>query len=439
MKTRLACCLLATAAACGGGSSATQPDKPADPPEWEIRPERATKKEPPPPPAKIEAIALPATLLIGEEGGPGDELGAALVLRGDQLFAGAPGHEVGKAKAGAVHVLERQGGRWVETDRLVSSSPVAGGRFGHAVALTPSGWLFVGAPGEEDGWGKVYVFHRTPPPKGKPGPGKWTLAGALRGVVSGAGDGEVRVSGFGQILVASDDLLAVGAPATARLGGKHSQKGSITGALLTFRRADKAWQLAGHTLGQLPGYAASVALVGEQVLVDDGGAVALYGPTAGKPVARLAETGGPRLASGGDTVAMLAGGLGSQKSTHFTQLALAPAAVTRGGTTITAINEAAGAPLGVDGARALSVGETALGPAAVLLQRDAAGAWTACTPFVANPTAAADLPVDGLELRALGRAAVIDGAALALGADLDDGRGAVALFSTDEVAAACRR
>ncbi len=75
----------------------------------------------------------------------GDDFGAAVAVDGDLTVVGAPDHN---GSRGAVYVFERQqNGTWTEKQKLTDPSPVAGARFGAAVAIEGNN-ILVGAPGD---------------------------------------------------------------------------------------------------------------------------------------------------------------------------------------------------------------------------------------------------------------------------------------------------
>lgn len=93
----------------------------------------------------------------GAAAGANSGFGEALALIGDRLVVGAPRDATNDV--GAVYVYERQGSDWNFVIR--HSYELAGSRFGAAVALSTSGLLVVGAPGEAGGGanaGAAYLY-----------------------------------------------------------------------------------------------------------------------------------------------------------------------------------------------------------------------------------------------------------------------------------------
>ncbi len=100
---------------------------------------------------------LEDTVEPGAAAGSASGFGEALALVGDRLVIGAP--RDGNTDVGAVYVYERQGSDWNLVVR--HSYELPGSRFGAAVALSSTGLLVVGAPGEAGGGanaGAAYLF-----------------------------------------------------------------------------------------------------------------------------------------------------------------------------------------------------------------------------------------------------------------------------------------
>jgi choice-of-anchor B domain-containing protein len=84
-------------------------------------------------------------------------LGAALLVQGGELYAGAPGSD---SLAGAVYRFRTSGsGKWDQTGRLTASTPEHPAFFGRALAAYGTD-LLVGAPLSDQGIGAVHVFRR---------------------------------------------------------------------------------------------------------------------------------------------------------------------------------------------------------------------------------------------------------------------------------------
>ncbi len=90
--------------------------------------------------------ALEATL-VASDAAPDDVFGLAVAIGGDTLWVGAPGRDEGR---GAVYGFRQVAGVWTEVARVGAALPVAGERFGAAVAAD-AGLLLVGAPQADAG------------------------------------------------------------------------------------------------------------------------------------------------------------------------------------------------------------------------------------------------------------------------------------------------
>jgi hypothetical protein len=97
------------------------------------------------------------------------DFGAAVDLDGTVLVVGSPSEDSSDDpndfNSGAARVYERQGGMWVERQKLTAPTQIAGEQFGSAVgvALGDDGvdFMVVGAPGYQSGSGRAYVYRRT--------------------------------------------------------------------------------------------------------------------------------------------------------------------------------------------------------------------------------------------------------------------------------------
>jgi len=98
--------------------------------------------------------------LTARDGVQGDIFGDAVAVSGSTLVVGAHGDNNAQ---GAAYVFNRQGGNWVETQKLTASDGAAGDQFSDSVAVSGS-TIVVGAPFKTIGGhlfqGAVYVFER---------------------------------------------------------------------------------------------------------------------------------------------------------------------------------------------------------------------------------------------------------------------------------------
>jgi uncharacterized repeat protein (TIGR01451 family) len=138
--------------------------------------------------AKLTAVGDP----IGDEF---EAFGSTVAADGDTLVAGAPGHNLPWARAGAAYVFVRTAGTWTLEAKLSPTGPTAVEGFG--VAVTVSGdTVVVGA--SDDSATEAYVFVRTS--------GVWMEEARVAGSDTETGDD------FGKALSIDGDTLVVGAP-----------------------------------------------------------------------------------------------------------------------------------------------------------------------------------------------------------------------------------
>ncbi len=154
----------------------------------------------------------------------GASFGAALLVRGDTAFIGAPGDRA----AGAVFVYQRDSTspRWLPTGRVLPFDGSFGARFGTAFAFVGAE-LWVGAPGANGFQGRVYRFSRDTT--------GWTAA-----TKTGIPNLEPGAS-FGGTLAVSGGVAVVGVP------GQDFEQG---GAVFFTRGATASWKLASHVVGE---------------------------------------------------------------------------------------------------------------------------------------------------------------------------------------------
>jgi len=169
--------------------------------------------------------------LVAADGGPGDQLGAALALSAQVLLVGAPGRDSAR---GAVLAFRRgRDGAWTEQTRLTSAGTAAGDRFGAALALAGDRAV-VGAPGPRGGnpaqmrTGHAFVF--------RGGSGSWNEEARL-GVQN-----DTTVRAFGAAVLLDGAEAFVSSPASD--GG--------VGAVFQFRREASGWQEVGRLAPATP-------------------------------------------------------------------------------------------------------------------------------------------------------------------------------------------
>ena len=138
-----------------------------------------------------------AQKLTASDGAAGDNFGHAVAVRGSTIVVGAYHDDVGgNPDQGSVYVFNRQGGNWVETQKLTASDGAADLAFGWSVAFSGS-TVVVGAIGDNVFRGAVYVFNRQG--------GSWVEGQKLIASDGGVGDF------FGFSVAVSGSTVVVGA------------------------------------------------------------------------------------------------------------------------------------------------------------------------------------------------------------------------------------
>jgi len=95
--------------------------------------------------------------LTPSDGAGNDKFGSSVSIRGDYAIVGAPGH--GDADTGAAYVFKRDNLAWVQQAKLSVSHGGAGAAAGTSVAIDGD-CAIVGAPGDNNHRGAVYIFRR---------------------------------------------------------------------------------------------------------------------------------------------------------------------------------------------------------------------------------------------------------------------------------------
>jgi len=180
------------------------------------------------------------------------QFGRAFDVSGDLIVLGDGALGFG----GTAFVMHRAAWGWKSEASLFSSAPVAGGRFGDAVAIAGD-WAAVGAPGELGGAGAVHVFRRV---CDAGAPCSWAWTARLTPAQGAAGDrfGAALALDGGRLVVAApfSDLAAEDAGALFvfdEAGGSWSQTQALTAG---------AGAAAGDALGGCVALAGSVAVAG---------------------------------------------------------------------------------------------------------------------------------------------------------------------------------
>lgn len=112
--------------------------------------------------------------LTASDVGPEQGFGKAVAILGQRIVVGAPDHDEGADRAGAAYVFELQGSAWTQTAELLDPLPEAGDQLGTAVAIEGD-YVFAGAPADVHAGmqsGSVFVFQFNDL-------GEWSLYGKL--------------------------------------------------------------------------------------------------------------------------------------------------------------------------------------------------------------------------------------------------------------------
>jgi hypothetical protein len=88
-----------------------------------------------------------------------DEFGSAGAISGNTLVVGAPDVDFdGNSNQGVAYVFVKSGSAWVQAAELIGSDGRPEDEFGAAVAIAVNGTVVVGAPDKDSGAGEAYVF-----------------------------------------------------------------------------------------------------------------------------------------------------------------------------------------------------------------------------------------------------------------------------------------
>jgi len=173
------------------------------------------------------------------------EFGASVAQHNDLAFIGAPGENDG---AGAVYVFKKGDGSWSQQARLANPDTSRGTSFGSALAVEGS-QLFIGAPRHKGG--AVYVFGNEM--------GSWKKQAIL---VNDNVDEEAR---FGSTINLRGKLALIGAP--RQTGG--------SGAVFVFQN-NNGWKATGQLVaydgGPRYGFGSAMAFVGNKAWIGAPGA-----------------------------------------------------------------------------------------------------------------------------------------------------------------------
>ncbi|NOT02628.1 MAG: hypothetical protein HOP29_18640 [Phycisphaerales bacterium] len=187
--------------------------------------------------------------LTASGGGPNDEFGSSVSVRGDVICVGAPRDRTpGGSYVGSAYIYRLDGDAWIEEQKIEPSS-AANGLAGGSVGLSDQR-LFIGAPGVRRAYVYVYDDDAT----------EWVLSQTL------AASDDVTGNQFGQSVALWEDWAVVGAPGAPGIGGAANR-----GAAYLFQFDGAQWierrKLVAPGGGSDDKFAWSVALDGGLAVV----------------------------------------------------------------------------------------------------------------------------------------------------------------------------
>jgi hypothetical protein len=104
--------------------------------------------------------------IVADENWVYNEAAMPVGLISDMMLVGIPNDSEAAASAGAVWVFKREGGQWVQKQKILPVDPLMGMHFGWSLSVeeqidTGEAWLVVGAPHTNTSEGRVYLFERS--------------------------------------------------------------------------------------------------------------------------------------------------------------------------------------------------------------------------------------------------------------------------------------
>ena len=198
----------------------------------------------------VTPLVINEQKLTASDGARGHRFGFSVAISGSILVVGAEGDVLNDNTQDVVYIFERQGGSWVEMQKLTSSDGLPTHGFGFSVAVSGS-TILVGAPFDAisgNNQGSVSVFERQG--------GSWVETQKL------TGSDERPQQQFGRSIAFSGSTIVVGAP----FDGNVEQ-----GAAYVFNRQGGSWsetqKLIASDGAQLEFFGTSVAVSGSTIAV----------------------------------------------------------------------------------------------------------------------------------------------------------------------------
>ncbi|MDE0506987.1 MAG: hypothetical protein OXI86_23155 [Candidatus Poribacteria bacterium] len=163
--------------------------------------------------------------LVPQNLGKSSAFGEAVLIVGDTVIVGAPGHTHGDTRfAGAVYIFTREGDAWRQKAKLTANDAAASDRFGNSLALSGK-TLLVGAPLRDTQAGKdagvVYVFSLDGD--------TWKHGAKL------AAKGTRKNDHFGTSVATTGKIAIIGA-------NVHEENALASGAAYSFVNVDGVWE-----------------------------------------------------------------------------------------------------------------------------------------------------------------------------------------------------
>ncbi len=145
-----------------------------------------------------------------------EHFGVSVAISGDSVAVGAPGDD---EASGSAYVFQRSGTTWTQQAKVSASDAAAGDLFGAAIAISGD-TVAVGAPGDDEASGSVYVFQRSGT--------TWTQQAKVS--ASDAARGDL----FGAFIAISGDTVVVGCR-------RDDDAGEDSGSAYVFGRSGTTW------------------------------------------------------------------------------------------------------------------------------------------------------------------------------------------------------
>ena len=149
----------------------------------------------------------------------GHSFGSSSAIDGDTIVIGNPDHDGRGRRTGKAYVFETAGEAWIETVALLPDDVVEEDRFGISVAVQGD-VILVGAPGDFDDTGRVYVYERSN--------NSWNLKTTL--VPDGASKGDF----FGSSIAIDGNRVVISS-------SRDRVNGILTGSAYIFSQENGEW------------------------------------------------------------------------------------------------------------------------------------------------------------------------------------------------------